>query len=298
LSDTRPWRGDRAGAARALHRAGGTARSAATPLQARVRDELLERLQFFHLEPRAILELGCDLGAGAEQLRRRFPRARVLATDPVYLVAREARRRQRFWRRFECVCADPRALPLAAHSVDLVFSNLTLPWCDDPAAVFTQAQRALRPGGLMLYSTFGADTLQELRTAWKGADTASPLSPFADMTRLAAGMSHAGLSEPVMDREMRVAYYPDVRTLIGELRAMGAGRLAGDRRRSLTGRGRWQAMLDAYEASRTGSGLPASWEIIYGAGFAGSTRSDPAGTPGAAEFAVPVGAVRSRDRSR
>ncbi len=212
-------------------------------------------------------------------------------------MALEARRRQRFWRRFECLCADARALPLAAHSVDVVFSNLMLPWCDDPAAVFAEAQRALRPGGLMLYSTLGPDTLQELRSAWSRADRASPLCNFADMAQLAAGMSHAGLSEPVMDREVRVAHYPDVRALIVELRAMGAGHAVAHRRRSLTGRARWQAMLDAYEASRTDSGIPASWEIIYGAGFAGPTRPDPAHDPGATEFAVPVTAVRPRDRS-
>jgi malonyl-CoA O-methyltransferase len=95
---------------------------------------------------------------------------------------------------------------------------------------------------------------------------------------------------------VRIAHYPDVRALIMELRAMGAGQEVADRRRSLTGRARWQVMLDAYEASRTASGLPASWEIIYGAGFAGKVRSDPQ-HPGAAEFAVPVGAVRPRDRS-
>jgi malonyl-CoA O-methyltransferase len=115
-------------------------------LQAEVRGELLERLQYFHLEPRVILDLGCGVGSAAEQLRRRFPRARVLAMDAAYLMAREARRRQRFWRRFDCVCADARALPLAAHSLDLVFSNLMLPWCEDPAAVCTEVQRALRPG--------------------------------------------------------------------------------------------------------------------------------------------------------
>ncbi len=109
--------------------------------------ELLERLQFFHLEPRVILDLGCGVGTAAEQLRRRFPRARVLAMDYAHAMAREARRRQRFWRRFECVCADARALPLAAHSVDLVFSNLMLPWCEDPAAVFTRgAARAAARG--------------------------------------------------------------------------------------------------------------------------------------------------------
>jgi malonyl-CoA O-methyltransferase len=266
---------------------------AETSLQAGVRGELLERLQFFQLEPQVILDLGCGIGAAAEQLRRRFPRARVLAMDCVHAVAREARRRQRFWRRFECVCADAHALPLAAHSVDLVFSNLMLPWCEDPAAVFMQVQQVLRPGGLMLYSALGPDTLQELRAACAHADSAPQPGGFADMTRLAAGMSHAGLSEPVMDREVRVAHYPDVRALLLELRAMGAKSAVPERRRTLTGRGRWQAMLESYEALRSGAGLPARWEVIYGAGFAGSARAS-----GAAEFAVPVGEVRSRDRPR
>jgi malonyl-CoA O-methyltransferase len=296
MSEVRPFRRNREGAAHSFEVA-TVAGTAAPPWQAAVRGELLERLQFFHLEPRVILDLGCGVGTAAEQLRRSFPRARVLAMDYAHVMAREARRRQRFWRRFECVCADARALPLAAHSVDLVFSNLMLPWCEDPTVVFTQVQRALRPGGLMLYSTLGPDTLQELRTAWSRADSAPHVGPFADMTGLAAGMSHAGLSEPVMDRERRIVHYPDVRALIVELRAMGAGRAAADRRRQLTGRARWQAMLDAYEATRTGSGLPVSWEIIYGAGFATTTRSDPARDPGVVEFAVPVGAVRSRDRS-
>ena len=134
------------------------------------------------------------------------------------MMARAARRRQRFWRRYDCVCADGRALPLAAQSVDLVFSNLMLPWCDDPEALFAQVQRVLRPGGLMLFSTCGPDTLNELRSAWASADAASHVSAFADMPQLGAAMSHAGLSEPVMDRELRLTHYPDVRTLMNELR--------------------------------------------------------------------------------
>lgn len=296
MSSIAPFRLDRRAVERSFGQASGCY-AAAAHRPVRVGGELLERLQFFDLQPRVILDLGCAVGSAARQLRKRFPRARVIALDLAYLMAREARRRQRFWRRFDCVCADARALPLAAHSVDLVFSNLMLHWCDDPAALFSQVQAALRPGGLMLFSTFGPDTLRELRAAWACADTASHVSAFADMTQLAAAMTHCGLSEPVMDRELELAHYPDARALMNELRTLGARHAASDRRRTLTGRGRLQAMLNAYEQARTGAGLPASWEIIYGAGFAGAPRSDGAATLSPGEFTVPISAIRSPGKS-
>lgn len=289
----KPFRLDRRAVERSFNRASSQpATSEQWP--AKIADELLERLQFFRLEPRVIVDLGCGAGLAAAQLRRRYPRARVLAVDSAFMMARAAQRRQRFWRRYDCVCADGRALPLAAQSVDLVFSNLMLPWCDDPEALFAQVQRVLRPGGLMLFSTCGPDTLNELRSAWASADAASHVSAFADMPQLGAAMSHAGLSEPVMDRELRLTHYPDVRTLMNELRTRGVRHAAADRRRTLTGRARLHHMIDAYESMRTDSGIPVSWEFIYGAGFAGTAKADAAGAGG--EFAVPVGAIGTRGR--
>jgi len=295
MSGAEPFRLDRRAMQRAFNRAGAR-HAAGAPLQDLVRSELLERLQFFRLEPRVILDLGCGAGAAATALRRHFRRARVIAIDSACRMARAAREGQRFWRRFECVCADAAALPLADRSVDLVFSNLMLQWCDEPATLFAQVQRVLRPGGLLLFTTLGPDTLQELRSAWGRADTASHVSAFADMARLAAAMSHAGLSEPVMDRELRLTHYPQVRDLMQELRALGATHAAADRRRSLTGRGRLQTMYRAYESQRGASGIPASWEIIYGSGFAGTPRFADQGGASGAEIAVPVGSIGSRGR--
>ncbi len=294
MNDPARFRLDRRAVARAFGRAAGRYQAAAR-LQAQVNAELLERLQFFQLEPRVIIDLGCGTGAGATALRRRFPRAQLIALDAAFGMTQQARRGQRFWRRFECVCADACALPLAAQSVDLVFSNLMLQWCDDPPALFAQVQRVLRPGGLVLFSSFGPDTLHELRTAWAAADGYSHVSAFADMSQLGTAIAHAGLAEPVIDRELRLQHYPQVRELMDELRAIGASHGAADRRRTLTGRGRLRAMSAAYELLRTPAGLPASWEIIYGAAFAGSGRASHAGAAG--ETAVPLSAVRSRTRS-
>ena len=65
----------------------------------------------------------------------------------------------------DLLCADARALPLAAGSVDVVFSSLCLQWIEDLPAVFAGFRRVLKHGGLLLVYSFGPDTLVELRAA-------------------------------------------------------------------------------------------------------------------------------------
>jgi malonyl-CoA O-methyltransferase len=288
------FRVDRRAMARAFGRASAHY-DAAARLQGEVRSELLSRLQYFALQPRVIVDLGCGTARGAASLRQRFRHARVLAIDISPAMLRAARRQAWPWRRPLCLCADALALPLAARSVDLVYSNLMLQWCDDPAQAFAEVRRVLRPGGLLLFSTFGADTLQELRDAWAQADAAPHVSAFADMPLLAAALQHAGLCEPVMDRDLRLHHYPDANALMAELRAIGAGNAAADRRRALTGRQRWTRMRASYERHRSAAGLPATWEVIYGAAFAPAPAAhELASRAAGGEWQVPVSAIRRR----
>jgi malonyl-CoA O-methyltransferase len=264
----RLFRLDSRALARAFDRASASY-DAAAQLQAATRDELLERLQYFRVEPGVILDLGAGTGAGSETLRRRFPHARVIAVDVAPAMLRAAGKRQRWWRRFERICADALALPLATGCIDLVFSNLMLQWCDRPGAVFAEIRRVLSPKGLLLFSSFGPETLQELRLAWSRADPHPHVSQFPDMPELSALMQQAGLSEPVLDIDRRVVHYTDARALMRELQAIGARNAIADRHRGLTGRGRLQRMHEAYEISRRPQGLPATFELIYGAAFGG-----------------------------
>jgi malonyl-CoA O-methyltransferase len=296
LNGAGDFRLDRAAVLRSFGRASARYHGAAQ-LQSAVGTELLGRLQYFPLEPRTILDLGAGTGRGAAALRSRYPRARVMAVDVVFGMMQEARRRQRFWRRYDCVCADGCALPFAAQSVDLVYCNLMLQWCASPATLFAELQRVLRPGGLLLFSSFGPATLQELRNAWASVDERSHVSAFTDMPQLGEALMKAGMTEPVMDRELQVRYYADIYALMNELRAIGARHAAADRRRSLTGRHRLQAMAVAYESMRSARGLPASWDVICGAAFAGQAQSESAHeTHAGRETAIPVGAVRRHPR--
>ncbi len=282
---------DRRALARSFDRA-AAGYDAAAQLQQQVRAELLERLRYFALEPRWILDLGAGTCPASLALRRRFAPARVIALDLAPGMLRVAARPR--WRRrpFARVCADAHALPLASRSVELIFSNLMLQWCDRPEQVFRELARVLKPGGVFVFSSFGPDTLKELRLAWESVDHAAHVSQFPDMPQLGEALMHAGLLEPVMDIEQHRLTYPDVYALMNELKRIGATNAAAARARGLTSRSRLQRMISTYEQRRTASGLPATFEVIYGAAFGAADQARGPGEPASpGEFVVPVAAL-------
>ena len=238
------------------------------------------------------------LGATSELVDLPWPAAtRLFAADrslPMLLAQRPQWRFAGQW--LVALNADWRALPLAAASVDGIVGDgalTTLPDMTQVARVGAECARVLRPGGLLLFSSFGPDTLLELREAWAAVDTAPRVSLFADMPDLAAALQHARFSEPVLDADRLVRHYPDVRALMDELRAIGARNAAATRARGLTGPRTLARMIGHYETRRSPQGIPATWEVFYGAAFAGG-----AAPPGAiAEQLVPVSSLRRRPRA-
>jgi malonyl-CoA O-methyltransferase len=265
---------DRRAVARAFDRASGSY-DAAAALQERVRHELLIRLEELKVEPRAILDLGAGTGHGSRALKRRHPRAIVVAADIAPGMLDRARLQSRWLRRFERVRADAYALPFADGAFDLVFSNLMLQWCDDLDAVFAEISRVLKPGGLLLFSTFGPGTLFELRDAWAASgDASNHVNHFFDAHALGSALMHAQLSEPVLDVDRIVTRYADATTLMRELKSIGAHNVTRGRARGLTGRQRLAAMTQAYDSLRRDGKLPATWEVIHASAW-GSERRDP-----------------------
>jgi malonyl-CoA O-methyltransferase len=265
---------------------------AAAVLQTRVRDELLQRLDVVRLEPAVVLDLGAGTGHASLALKRRFRASQVVALDLAEGMLREAGSRQTLLRRFRRVCAHAAALPLREASVDLVFSNLMLLWCTDPDAVFRECRRVLRPGGLLTFTTFGPDTLVELRRAWAAADRHTHVNRFIDMHDLGDALLRAGLVEPVMDVERYTLTYAEVRDLMRDLKAIGAHNANAGRPRGLTGKGALTRMTAAYETLRRDGRLPATQEVVFGQAWVpvGAPRAKRA--PG--EVFVPVGKIGRR----
>jgi malonyl-CoA O-methyltransferase len=243
---------------------------AASALQQEVRTRLLESLAYLgDTVPRVVLDVGGGTGHAAAAMRKRWPKAQVIVLDLALPMLRQARKQAGWWKPFARVCADARALPLAEGSVDVVFSNLCLQWVEDLPAVFAGFRRVLRPGGLLLCSSFGPETLGELRASFATADAAPHVSPFATLARFGDALLAAGFRDPVLDRDLFTLTYPDLPALMHELREIGATNAMVTRRRSLTGRARFAAAAAAYEALRTGEGrLPSTWEVLYAQAWA------------------------------
>lgn len=258
---------------RAFDRASPDYDSAAV-LQAEVRQRLLARLEFIAVKPEVILDLGAGTGHASRALKNRFPTARVIALDIAPGMLREARRQQGWRRRFMRVCADANRLPLPTGSVDFVISNLMLQWCDPPDAVFAEVQRVLRPGGLFSFTSFGPDTLFELRRAWAQVDDHPHVHRFIDMHDLGDALVRARLAEPVLDVEHFTLTYTDALSLMRELKTLGARNAARDRPPGLTSRGHLDQVAAAYETFRREGRLPATYEVVYGQAWgSGATRT-------------------------
>lgn len=289
------FRLDRRGARAAFDRA-SAGYEAAARLQARVSTELLERLAALELAPRVVLDLGAGTGRVTRELKRRYPRALVIALDIAPGMLREARRNQRLWRRFALVCADALRLPLAAASADLVFSSLVLQWCEPLEQALAEVRRVLAPGGFFAFSTCGPDTLRELRAAWAQVDGLTHVNRFRDMHEVGDALTRSGLAEPVLDVDRIELGYTDALALMHDLKAIGAHNVTAGRPRTLLGRSRLKRLTEAYEAFRRGATLPATYEVIYGAcwGAAGA----PAAAASAGEVRIAPGSIRRPEPRR
>lgn len=237
---------------------------AAAVLQKEVCARLLERLEVVKHSPAWILDAGSGTGEAVKPLHKKYKKAELVALDISESMLDKTAQQGAFFRRVHCVCGDLESLPFADQSFDLVFSNLALQWCNDVALALAECMRVLRPGGLLVFTTFGPDTLKELRASWKKIDAAVHVNDFIDMHDIGDGLVQSGFASPVMEAEMIKVTYEDVDSLMRDLKAIGANVTAQGHRRGLLTRNLLARLRTAYEDFREHGRLPASYEIIYG----------------------------------
>ena len=245
-------------------------------LEQEVCTRLLERTVFNLSSPLQILDLGCGTGTGSAQLKRTFRKAQVVGMDTSLAMLSQVRRKSSMLRPLKAVCGDIGALPFAARSADMVFSNLASYWCPEPMAMFAEFRRVMRPDGMLLFSTFGPATMNELGEAWAGVDEEVELPVFPDLLEIGNALVAAGFREPVMDREMITLNYPQLDALFDELEATGTSLLVHGWERWKTAR---MELKQAYAPMLIDGKYPLSFEVVYGTAF-GPRDGQPMKTPG------------------
>ncbi len=266
-------------------------------LQREVADRLLERLGPLRVDPVRILDLGCGTGYATRELVRRYRRAQVHAVDLAPGMVARARKRGTWLRRPRVVCADLHALPYADDRFDIVFSNLALQWSHDLPRALAEMQRVTAPEGAVMFSTFGPDTLLELRAAWQEVDHAPRVNRFADKHDIGDRMLEAGFRDPVLDGEPFQLTYAQPRDVMQDLKALGATNALASRPRGLLSPHRLAQAEAAYARQwRQSDGrIPATYEVVYGHawGMAGRPQQVDEGT---GEVRLDVSAIRRRSR--
>lgn len=244
-------------------------------LQNEVCNRLLEKLDIVKLQPQMILDAGAGTGQAVAALFQRYKKAQLVALDISENMLQQTSRHGGIFRSPHLVCADIQQLPFADESFDLVFSSLSMQWCNDLNAALLEAKRVLKPGGLFVFTTFGPDTLKELRQSWRSVDEANHVNQFIDMHDIGDALLHDGFAEPVMEAEVLTVTYDTVDEVMRDLKAIGAnvtsirsadtsGDNEGEAPRGLTGKQALQKVRDRYEEFRANGVLPASYEVIYG----------------------------------
>ena len=228
-----------------------------------IRDRLIDRLKFFNLEPKIILDLGAATGKSSLKLNKLFPTSKVIAMDNSLEMNRVSSKYFLKNPNVSVLYGDAEMIPLMDSCVDLVFSNLLLPWCDT-SVIFSEVSRILKNDGLFIFSSVGPDTLSELRKAWSTIDSLVHVHGFLDMHDLGDMLIKANLLDPVLDINRLSITYNNITSLISDIRSCGASNIAEGRRTSLTGKEKWNAFCRNIELENKGSGFNITIEAIFG----------------------------------
>ncbi|WP_428095888.1 malonyl-ACP O-methyltransferase BioC [Candidatus Thioglobus sp.] len=225
-------------------------------LQKEIALRLDAKLNVITTNSAVVLDLGAGTGLLSQHLQKRFPESQLICLD----FAQNSLKNNHSTHK---VCADANQLPLADNSVDIVISSLMLQWCPDLSQIFSEIHRVLKNNGLILFSTFGPDTLKELKKSWSAVDNAAHVNTFTDMHDIGDQMLQNGFQSPVMEMQTLTLTYQSVIDLLKDLKAIGAQSVK-TRSKSLTGKDKFQLMIKMYESYRTDGKLPATYEVIYG----------------------------------
>jgi malonyl-CoA O-methyltransferase len=234
-------------------------------LHEEVLSRLLHRLQYIRHQPATGIDIGCGTGNALNGLQKAYPHSKIICLDLAHAMLRLARQQFGLLRKKRVVNADMEKMPFSQDSFDLLFSNLALQWVNDLGGTLNEFARIGRSGSLLMFSTFGPGTLNELRESWAEVDQNPHVHQFIDMHNIGDAMMAAGFSQPVVDAEIIRLEYREFRQLFEDLKNTGASNADRNRNRGLLTPAKFKRLEQAYRRLGYEQGkYIASYEVVYG----------------------------------
>ena len=264
-------------------------------LQRQIADSMLTRMDVMTITPKTILEIGSATAYASRQLEKKFKKAQVFSLDFSANMLKQAKKQKKFFSKQQFVLADANRLPFKDNSMDMIFSNLLLHWLDDINSSMKEWQRVLKPEGVLMFSCFGPDTLQELRQSFTAIDDAPHVHQFLDMHDIGDAVFHAGFVNPVFDVEYFQLTYKNLKQLFKELKQSGYQNQEKQRHKGLMGKEAFAKLQKAYKHYVIEDNVyPASYEIIYGHGWGSEKQMHK--QVDVSEHTIPISNIRRGKR--
>jgi malonyl-CoA O-methyltransferase len=223
---------------------------------------LLEHIDPIRIAPGRFLDVCAGAAPMYRALRKRFPEAQGTAVDLSQRALNQGRGRWP-WRRPQRICADAMHLPIRNDCIDLAISNLGVAEIEHLDQAYAEMARIQVAGGLLAFATLGPDTFRQLRDAWQSMDPRVELPPFMDMHDHGDLLVNHGYTGVVLDTEHLEVTFPDVATLLDELRELGAINLGPGRCRTLRGRNVHERLALNYPQGHVRP-VSLTIEVVYG----------------------------------
>ncbi|BFT69991.1 malonyl-ACP O-methyltransferase BioC [Paenibacillus sp. P36] len=225
----------------------------------------------------SILEIGCGTGIVTSGLVEKYPKASITALDiaPGMLQAAEQRVRgsQPADRDIRFIHGDVEKWSATAlpASFDLIVSGACFQWLQQPEQTLQHLRRLLRPGGVLVFTTFGPATFYELHESFREVYRQHGQQPqrhgltfqsgpgWREML-VDSGFTHTNIQE---DRLLHVETYPTPKDFLHTVKAMGA---STSEAAVAPGIGRRRLFVDMYKAYETKfsvlGGVSATYELL------------------------------------
>ena len=245
-------------------RAAATYDSSAS-LQQRVATKLRSHLPTFNREyPLTMLDMGCGTGRETAALQLHYPKASLAGLDLSEGMLAYARSHY-LPEKGTWIQGDIEHMPFADNTFVLVFSSLAVQWCESLGNVLAEVYRVLKPGGWFLFSTLAEGSLDELRQAWLSVDNQQHVNSYLSLKRQESYISQSEFYVSSLYQKTEVTYYPSVKSLLKDMKGLGTNTVISQKSLGLSRRNPLLQLRNGYSAFKTAQGLPATYQVIYGA---------------------------------
>jgi len=203
-----------------------------------------------------LLDVGCGTGNFASHARDYDKQWSVTGIDIAFGMAEKARRHS------PSLVANVTALPFADNHFDGVFSGVCLQWVSDKERALGEMARVTNAGGRAVITSFGARTLNELRTALNKVDMPYSMMDMPGVDVYSALAKKTGWRLLSAQQSTTVEHVTSVEEVMRQLKRIGATNKNKDRPRHLFGTRRFANMIAEYEKFATPLGIPVTWDVI------------------------------------